>query len=343
MSSAVFINALEIADAEAVVRTAVSLSLLTGRPLIVENFLVNSVRPGLQRRHITMLDLAVAVSRGHCEGVELGRTCFKFYPKELKSGKYTFSVGTAGNVFEVIESVVLPLCLAHSSSQVTVFGATHQSDGPSYDYFNRVVLPLYRSGGLDLNLTLHQAGFAPRGVGKVSLATEGSQFIKRYHLAERGKLRAKRVIAMVRSLNFESQETVKLTLREATGCDDGALNISLLPASFDSMDTVVIELESEFVVQAFTGYVTEGKSLSDIAEGVAKEAESYLASQAPVTDSAAHILLPVMCAAGGGTFVATGLNDTARSVIGLCKEFYPVKIKLSQAEAGAVEVAVRER
>lgn len=343
MVGEVHIDAGGMVEPESVIRTAISLALLTTRPIIVENFLTNCDRRGLQRRHLTMLELATAVSRGFCEGAELGKSSFGFYPRALHPGKYTFSVGTAGSAVDVIGGVVLPLCFAAQPSQITVFGATHQVEGVSFDYYNRVVMPLYRAGGLDVGLTLHQAGFAPRGVGKVSLNTGGGQLVRRYHLAERGELRAKRVIAMVRAASFEASDALRTALQAVTGCEGQALTLSAWPDGPDALDTVVVEVESEFVVQAFTGYVTNGHSLSEVAEEVTREADLYLAAGAPVMADAASTLLPIMCAAGGGTFVASDLNETARSVIGLCKEFYNVKIKLTQTDAGGVEVTVRER
>ena len=79
-----------------ILRTALALSMCTGRPMAIERIRAKRSKPGLMRQHLTCVQAAVAVCGGQVDGAELGSQTLVFAPGQVRAGDYTFNVGTAG-------------------------------------------------------------------------------------------------------------------------------------------------------------------------------------------------------------------------------------------------------
>ncbi len=80
-----------------ILRTALGLSLVTGRPFRIEKIRAGRAKPGLMRQHWTAVKAAARVGQAEVEGAEIGSTAVTFAPKTIRPGEYTFSVGSAGS------------------------------------------------------------------------------------------------------------------------------------------------------------------------------------------------------------------------------------------------------
>jgi RNA 3'-terminal phosphate cyclase (ATP) len=78
-------------------RTALSLSLVTGQAFRIENIRAKREKPGLLRQHLTAVLAAAEVGSGKTEGATLGSKTLEFVPGKIRPGIYTFAVGTAGS------------------------------------------------------------------------------------------------------------------------------------------------------------------------------------------------------------------------------------------------------
>src|ERR1700687_250582 len=79
-----------------ILRSALSLSLLTGRPFRLVHIRAGREPSGLRPQHLACVRGAVAISGARCEGAMVGSSELEFAPGEGKSGRYVFEVGTAG-------------------------------------------------------------------------------------------------------------------------------------------------------------------------------------------------------------------------------------------------------
>src|SRR6187402_2034988 len=61
-----------------ILRTALSLSLVTGTPFRIERIRAGRRKPGLLRQHLTTVQAAVQVSRARVSGAELGSQSLTF-------------------------------------------------------------------------------------------------------------------------------------------------------------------------------------------------------------------------------------------------------------------------
>jgi RNA 3'-terminal phosphate cyclase (ATP) len=149
-----------------VLRSALSLSLITGRPFVLEHVRARRRPPGLKAQHLTCVTGAAAVGQAVVAGAQLGSSELQFVPGAVSTAPRTFDVGTAGSTALVLQCLFYPLALA-GGAHLTLRGGTHVSFSPTFDYLQRVWLPMLRRYGLDAQLTLDLAGFFPQGGGAV--------------------------------------------------------------------------------------------------------------------------------------------------------------------------------
>src|SRR5438105_4672841 len=115
-----------------IVRSALALSLVTGKPFRIEHVRANRQPPGLRRQHLTAVNAAAEVGRARVCGAGVGARWFSFSPGRVEPGDYTFAVGTAGSTTLVFQTIVVPLMLAGGPSRLTFEGGTHNPHAPPF-------------------------------------------------------------------------------------------------------------------------------------------------------------------------------------------------------------------
>src|SRR5687767_3560162 len=79
-----------------VLRTSLTLSLLTGLPFHLRHVRARRSKHGLQPQHLKCVEAAAEIGRARTRGASIGSTDLSFEPGELKPGNYRFDIGTAG-------------------------------------------------------------------------------------------------------------------------------------------------------------------------------------------------------------------------------------------------------
>lgn len=163
-----------------ILRTACSLSAITGRAIRVDEIRAGRRNPGLAAQHVTAIRAVGAICNARIEGDELGSQTLRFAPQsDIEAGDYHFDVadaregGSAGSVCLVLQAVLLPMAFADGASTVTVDGGTHVPWCPSFDYLNDVWLPALSGLGIDPRLDLVRPGWYPAGEGEVRASIDG--------------------------------------------------------------------------------------------------------------------------------------------------------------------------
>src|SRR6476469_5282077 len=86
-----------------VLRSALGLSMLTGRPFRIENIRAGRPKPGLLRQHLTCVRAAAEISSARVDGATMGSRALTFAPGKVRPGDYTFSIGSAGSTTLVLQ------------------------------------------------------------------------------------------------------------------------------------------------------------------------------------------------------------------------------------------------
>src|ERR1051325_6018965 len=125
-----------------ILRTSLSLSLITGKPFRIERIRAGRKNPGLLRQHLTAVNAAAEVGQAETIGADLGSQQLTFTPQRIGAGSFRFAVGSAGSVTLILQTVLPALLVADGPSALTLEGGTHNPFAPPFDYLEKVFLPI---------------------------------------------------------------------------------------------------------------------------------------------------------------------------------------------------------
>ena len=89
-----------------ILRTSLSLSLVTGKPFRIVHIRAGRKKPGLLRQHLTAVQAATEVGDAVSDGAEIGSCEIVFRPEKIRAGEYRFAIGTAGSTTLVLQTVL---------------------------------------------------------------------------------------------------------------------------------------------------------------------------------------------------------------------------------------------
>ncbi len=192
-----------------VLRTSLTLSTITGFPFRINNIRKNRSKPGLMAQHLKAVDAAAAISKAQVEGAALNSGSLTFTPCSIRSGRYRFDIGTAGATTLVLQTILLPLSMADSASSVIITGGTHVSWSPCYDYLSLQWLYYLQLIGFDAEIAMDQAGFYPKGGGRIRATIRPASSISPLKLTRRGRLQRIVGVSAVANLPLDIAERQK--------------------------------------------------------------------------------------------------------------------------------------
>lgn len=171
-----------------ILRGAVALSCITGKPVRIFNIRACRPNPGLQPQHLAGIEAAAKVTGGRVEGLGIGSREIIFYPGRIVAGRYAFDVKTAGSVTLIMQTILPVLGFANGESEVALSGGTDVPWSPPIDYVKYVLLPWLDLFGLSAAVEVERRGHYPKGGGKVILRVNGSTGFSAIRSIERGKV-----------------------------------------------------------------------------------------------------------------------------------------------------------
>ncbi len=155
-----------------ILRSALALSMVTGKPFRIEKIRAGREKPGLLRQHLTAVNAAAAICSAQIEGAAISSRELSFSPGEIKAGEYTFAVGSAGSTTLVLQTVLPALLCASGPSSLTLEGGTHNPHAPPLDFLERAFVPLITRMGPSVQVAMERAGFFPVGGGRFFVNVE---------------------------------------------------------------------------------------------------------------------------------------------------------------------------
>ena len=186
-----------------ILRTSLTLSAITGRPVRIGKIRAKREKPGLKRQHLTCVRAVAEICGATVSDVEVGSGELEFAPGAIKGGDYRFDVGTAGSVTLVAQTILPVLLKADVPSTVTITGGTHVPFSPIWEFFAETYLPELRRMGARVEAELETCGFYPAAGGVVKLRVwplaEGA-VPGGYELSDLGAYRGGKVVGVVSAL-----------------------------------------------------------------------------------------------------------------------------------------------
>jgi len=307
-----------------ILRTALTSSLLTGRPFRIERIRASRRRPGLLHQHLTAVRAAAEIARAETEGARYGSDSLTFQPDKVRPGSYRFAIGTAGSTGLVLQTVLVPLLTADGESELIIEGGTHNEGAPSFEFLDLTLAPLLRRMGADLSLSLDRPGFYPAGGGRIR-ALIGPTAWNRLDLPDRGAIRSVWARGVVSRLPISIAERELNLVGRELGLDEE--NLVAVRVDADGPGNVLIlAVESEHITGVFTGFGRRGLRAEEVARGVTEEVQHYLDSGVAVGTHLANQLQLPFTQSGGGSFLTLQPTAHFKTNLDVLSNFFELEI-----------------
>jgi RNA 3'-terminal phosphate cyclase (ATP) len=151
-----------------ILRTAISLSAITGKPIEVSNIRANRTNPGLRPQHLAGIRIIADLFNAKSENLKVGAEWIRFSPSDkFEGGSIKFDIGTAGSIPLILMTVVPAVSLSNNSLQIEVTGGTDVKASPTIDYIKHIVAKSYLSIGPKFSVDVLKRGYYPKGGGVV--------------------------------------------------------------------------------------------------------------------------------------------------------------------------------
>ena len=321
-----------------ILRTALTLAMISGQAFTLRNIRAGRAKPGLLRQHLTAVQAAAVISDATVDGAALASRQLRFVPGSVRAGDYRFAIGTAGSTALVLQTVLPALWCANAPSTVHITGGTHNAMAPPVEFLQEAWLPLLARMGATADITLLRHGFFPAGGGALRASAQPSA-LRPIDLPERGELRTAHVHALVAGIPREVAE--RETKHIADAFTQATTAITQLPQTDGPGNVVSLLLAHANVTELFFGFGERGRSSERVAGGVVREARAYLASGAAVGEHLADQLVLPMALAGGGSFTTMRPSNHLLTNISVIQRFVGVQISVDAVDEGQTRWHVR--
>lgn len=322
-----------------ILRTALALSLVTGKSFVIKNIRAKRPKPGLLRQHLTAVSAAKQIGHAKVRGEELGSTELELIPGKVEAGSYEFSVGTAGSTGLVFQTILPPLLMTQQSSKLTLRGGTHNPFAPPFPFIEKVFRPVIHRMGPKIDTQIGSYGFYPAGGGEIWIDVHPAP-LKKVEFLDRGEVRS------VKAEAFFAHIPPHVALREleAVGrmLDIPEENrfVREIQNSPGPGNMLAVTVESDFGAELFTSFGEQGVRAEAVADKVGKQALRYLKSDAPIGEHLADQLLIPMALAGAGSFRATSMSQHTKTNIDVISMFLDCKIYIAEDSENSWSVAI---
>lgn len=155
-----------------ILRTSVTLSAITQKPVEVVNIRAKRKNPGLRPQHANSINAMAALCDARVENVHVGSNAIKFVPKEMQKKSIKIDVGTAGSITLILQTIIPAASISGKRIDVELKGGTDVRWSPTLDYLRFVVLPAFNMLGINFSIDVQKRGYYPVGGGSVKTVIE---------------------------------------------------------------------------------------------------------------------------------------------------------------------------
>lgn len=312
-----------------ILRTALTLSLITGRPLHMTNIRASRPRPGLRAQHLRCVRASAEISGGRCEKAARGATEIVFEPGRVTAGAYDFAIGTAGSTSLLLQTLLIPIALA-GGGKLHLSGGTHVNWTPVFDYLRLQYLPFLAKLGILAEAKLLQAGFYPKGGGEIEIQVEPSEGVFSITLTGRGSLVSVRAMAIIGNLKLEiaqrmNDHALKMLRRVGFDASEEILPIQSIGPGV----CIVLTADFENGRACYSALGKRGKPAEKVAAEAVDKLLAFLETDAVVDEFLAdQLLLPLSLAEGESRFTTPKVTNHLLTNAETIRRFLPVTIEV---------------
>ena len=289
-----------------ILRTALSLSCLTGCKLKLFNIRKGRRKPGLMPQHITCVNAAALISHAGVSGNRTGSTELEFEPGKIRSGNYFFDIKTAGSSSLVFQTLLPPLIFVDKPSSITIKGGTHVPFSPTYHYIAEIFFPVLNRIGIKVESSIKRYGFYPKGGGEVSFKIYPAKIIERLNLYERGEPLLLSGYSAVSRLPVSIAERQRKSVIQKLAPLVPEAQVIDVPSPGEGT-FVFLKSEYENAVAGFSSLGRKGKPAEEIGKEAAEQFMDFHNTRACLDPHLADQILIYLCLTSGESSFTTSL------------------------------------
>ena len=333
-----------------ILRSALSLAAITGRPVRVVNIRARRRRPGLAAQHLTAVRAVAAICSAQVDGDELHSEALDFTPgRRVRPGHYVFDVadarkgGSAGSAPLVLQAVLMPLALADAPSQVEIHGGTHVPWSPSFDYLHDIWLPTLSAIGITAEIELARWGWFPAGGGLIRCSVTGSVHpLKPFRVVDKGPIQ--NVSGRAVAAHLPDHISVRMAQRATTLLGDAGIPSTInadVAVSTSSGAGIFLTAQYARVRGGYCAHGKRGKPAEDVATEAVEQLLAHKASSAALEHHLAdQLILPLALADGTSQFSVDRISGHLKTHAWLVEHFglASVTIERRKDDTGHVRI-----
>jgi len=314
-----------------VLRTSLTLSILTQQPVHIHQIRANRNKPGLMAQHLQAVQSAKEVSQAEVKGNIIGSEELFFKPNTITHGRYHFEIGTAGSTSLVFQTILLPLSMAARTSTIDIQGGTHVQWSPVFHYLDLHWLEFMRRIGFNVNIDIVKAGFYPLGGGEMTAKIKPMDQLTGLHLNDRGKLISINGISAVGNLDISiaTRQKHQALRRLEPICPNTKIKSQEIPAHGKGTFFLLIA-EFEEGRCCYSSLGSPGKRAEIVADEAVDALLAFIDSGAAVDEYLAdQMLLPLILSKQSSSFSTNKVTQHLLTNASIIHQFTPARIEIS--------------
>lgn len=322
-----------------VLRTALTLSMITQTPFQITHIRAKRSKPGLLRQHLTAVLAAAEICGAEVTGAHAGSQSLTFVPGKIQAGNFEFSIGTAGSCTLILQTLLPALWHADKNSRVVLRGGTHNPMAPPFHFLERTFLPLLHRIGVSVECQLQRYGFYPAGGGEITLQVEPCAKLVPLLLTHRGSRVDAFAESMVAGVPGHVAQRELQAIADSLNWPTEKLLIRQLEANMGPGNILLATLQHEHVTEVFCGFGEKSISAESVAKKVVLQIKDYMKQDAPAGEFLTDQLLLPMALAGSGKLLTTHISSHAHTNMEIICKFISVEFeKTKQGRSWLISV-----
>ena len=325
-----------------ILRTALSLALITGRPFQIDEIRANRDKPGLRPQHLKAVESAAALCEARVEGASIGSSELTFRPGSVQARDTTVEIGTAGSTAMVLQTLQLPLAMrADRPVRLVLTGGTFNPEAPSAPFLETTWRAYWAALGMPVALAMPAAGFFPKGGGRLEAWIEPGT-PQPYVRLDRGPLRRLRGTAGVCNLNIGIADRMKAQAEDRLALYGHLAEIEIVEWTGPGQGAALsLIAEYDGPPATFVGQGRRGKPAEAVADEAVDELLAYLDAPGAVdAHSADQILVPLALADGVSAYTVAEVTEHLRTNVATIGAFLDRAIRIEEPIEGPARVVV---
>ncbi len=327
-----------------IIRTALALSTITGKPFEAKNIRHGRKVSGLKAQHIKCVKALEKLANAKSKYTIIGSEILKFTPGKIRPQTLTIDIGTAGSISLLLQSLLLPCISAEDKIILKIKGGTSGKWAMPYDFLANVLIPQIKRFTESTDIKLEKRGYYPKGGGKIILKIkplEKKEFPRINNLNQENLIQIKGISHA--SNHLQDAEVAERTAKSAKillSKFDAPINIQKEYADTLSLGSGItlwavfskekneINVKDPIILGA-DSLGEKGKKSEKVGKEAANKLIKEIESKAPVDKHTADNLIPFLAVAGGKIKVSKITNHT-KTNIWVCEQFLDKKFNIDE-------------